>query len=288
MTSGLRLTGPPERKAGKTPSSYDEYLRKAVENASAVHNHLMVFSGKGGVGKSFLSASISYFLSRRGLKVLLYDADETGSSIPFLLGALDAEVLVSQRTGRILPPSKFSSYYFLSIEHLLPEPRVPLLWEGALRSRFLIETLSLLPLENFDVVVYDLPPGTGDELITLSQILPSKKGLVISSPGRLAERVVRKAIVFAMKFGVEVIGLIENMSYYKCPNGNIISLFGESSLDKLMMDYGIKYGSRLPFETGIREAIDKGKLIEVLEEKNELTLKLGEITDYIYSVLTQR
>lgn len=270
------------------PASYEDYLRKAIENASTVPNHLLIFSGKGGVGKSFLSASISYILSRNGLRVLLYDVDETGSSIPYLLGALDAEVFISQKTGRILPPSKNGSFYFLSVEYILPGPKAPLLWEGALRSRFIIETLSMLPLENFDVVIYDLPPGTGDELITLSQILPSKSGIVMSSPGKLAERVVRKAIVFAIKAGIELLGLIENMSYYTCPNGKIVKLFGESTLDKLMRDYGIKYGFQLPFEPGVREAIDKGKLMEELEKKTDFVLKLTEIVNYIASVLRRR
>lgn len=264
--------------------SYDELVKKIFEKTSRIRKNILVYSGKGGVGKSFLSAAISFFLSRKGYKTLLYDADETGSSIPYLLGALNAEILISQKTGHLYPPEKIQNFYFFSVEQFMSSPKVALLWEGVMRSRFIIETLSLLNIDDLDVIVYDLPPGTGDELITLSQILPQNKvGLIVSSPGRLAERVVKKAITFSKKAGIDVIALIENMSYYVCPNSIRIKLFGDSTLNKLLTQYDIRRGFQLPFDPNIRVAIDRGKLIEELERNTELSLGIREIVDYIIS-----
>lgn len=257
-----------------------------MENASRVPHHLLVHSGKGGVGKSLISAALSYYLSRKGLKVLLYDADETGSSIPYLLGALNADVLVSQRTGKMIPPSKEGNLFFFSVEFFMSEQGVPLLWEGAMRTRFIIETLSMLPMEGFDLIIYDMPPGTGDELITLSQTLPpTSRGLIVSMPGRLSERVVRKAITFSRRAGLQIIGLVENMSYFRCPSGRVVSLFGESTLGRLLSEYGIPYGASLPFDPLIREAVDKGELLEELERETEFTMNLRELTEVVHGLL---
>jgi len=248
----------------------------------------MVISGKGGVGKSTVAAGLALFLNKSGYRVLVYDADEVGSSIPFIFGERGAETLYSARRGTLIVPEKWKGLAFFSVETLMPETSTPLLWEGALRSRFLVESLAEIELADFDVIVYDLPPGTGDELITLSQVLPStKKSIIVSSPGNPSEFVVRKAILFSQKVGAEAIGLVENMSYFRCPNGVEVKIFGKSTAERLASDYKIPFYVKLPFDPSLRDAADRGSLLEWLESPSELSAKLRELASYVETRLAR-
>ncbi len=276
--------------AGGAPSTrggpgIEVLFQRAHEKLSRFKAHLIVLSGKGGVGKTFIATSLALYLARKGLKVGLFDADETGAAVPFVLGERNAEVLVVEKTKELLPLESRYGIKFMSIEPFLPEGETPLLWEGALRTRFIVDTLSNTRWGDLDVMVYDLPPGTGDEVITIAQVIPPPRfAIIVSSPGQIAESVVRKAIVFAQKMQLPIMGLVENMSYVNC-NGEKVEVLGESTADKLAREYDIEVLARIPLDPAIRRAHDEGRPIYEVAPGSEIDYTLAELAERVYGLL---
>jgi ATP-binding protein involved in chromosome partitioning len=191
----------------------------------------------------------------------------------------------SERTKELIPLETRHGVKFMSIEPFLPEGETPLLWEGALRTRFIVDTLSSTRWGELDIMVYDLPPGTGDEVITIAQVIPPPRfAIIVSSPGKIAEPVVRKAIVFAQKMQLPIMGLVENMSYVKCRNSTI-EVFGESSAERLSKEYGIEVLARIPLDPLVRRAHDEGKPVFEIAPGSEVDQVLEELSERVFSSL---
>lgn len=284
----LRLQGLPKKGQGGQAArpgggpGVDVLFQRAHDRLSRFKAHIIVLSGKGGVGKTFISTSLALYLARRGLKVGLFDADETGAAVPFVLGERNTEVYVVEKTKELLPLESRYGIKFMSIEPFLPEGETPLLWEGALRTRFIVDTLSNTRWGDLDIMVYDLPPGTGDEVITIAQVIPSPRfAIIVSSPGVIAESVVRKAIVFAQKMQLPIMGLVENMSYVDC-DGVRYEVLGESTAEKLSREYGVEVLARIPMDPVVRRAHDEGKPVYELAPGSEIDYVLSELAEKVY------
>ncbi len=264
-----------------------EQLIEAIQDKlGRIKVKILVMSGKGGVGKTFVSTSLALYLRKKGYRVGLYDADETGAAVPYVMGERKAEIYKDQETNQLIPVTTRYGIKLMSIEPLLPSEETPLVWQGPLRSRFLIETLALTDWSNIDILVIDLPPGTGDEAITLAQVIPPRRySLIVSSPGALATNVVKKAIVFANKMNIPIIGLIENMSYFRCPGGEKLEVLGKTTAEELSFSYDIPVLGKIPLDHRIRESHDKGIPIFELAPNSELDEKLNEITDKLIESL---
>lgn len=282
----LRITTLPGKKQVKTiqPPPLEDIFSEVGRRLSKIKNHIIVLSGKGGVGKTFISTSIAFYLARKGYKVGLFDADETGAAIPFVLGERNKDILVVQKTGELLPIEAKYGIRFLSIEPLLPTGETPLLWEGSLRTKFILDTLSLTRWGELDFMIYDMPPGTGDEVITIAQVVPQPRyGIIVSSPGIIAEGAIRRAIVFAKKMNIPLIGFVENMSYYECDDGTMIDVLGESNVKKLQEIYGIEVLERIPIDPIVREANDSGKPVFEINEESLIHKKLESLANKVLS-----
>jgi ATP-binding protein involved in chromosome partitioning len=237
-------------------------LTSRVQNAiKDIHNVVIVMSGKGGVGKSITSASLALALSRLGFKVSILDADVHGPSIPWLLG-VENERMLADEEGRILPVNA-GGVGVVSVELAMDKKELPLIWRGPLKTRAILDLLSMVRWENLDYLVVDLPPGTGDEAQTVARYLSSKNplGILVMTPGRMVSHIVVKAKNFAKIVGLNLLGVVVNMSYFRCPYcGKTTKIFGE------FKDVGIEILAELPLDPEISRAADEGRLQEVFME----------------------
>lgn len=233
-------------------------IGEAKRRLRNVHYKIMVLSGKGGVGKTFVSSMLSLALAQKGYKVGLLDADIHGSSIPTVYGMNNARLYANEEG--ILPANGPLGVKVVATNLLLEQPDIPLIWRGPLKSRAILEFLSKVLWNELDYLIIDLPPGTGDEAITIVQTITDLDGaIIVTAPSILSETVVAKAINFVMKNRIPLIGIVENMSYFKCPKcGSIYYLLGKSTGEELAKKYNTVLLSRIPLDPLIGDAIDKG------------------------------
>lgn len=201
-----------------------------LNSASHIKSTIAVMSGKGGVGKSSMTVLLARELSRRGLKVGILDADITGPSIPRLTG-IPAGTHCTQGENGILPVKTANGVPVISLNLFLENEDDPVIWRGPILSGAVRQFWTDVFWGELDCLLIDMPPGTGDVVLTVMQSLPLSGTVVVSTPHDLASMVVAKSVHMAQKMDINIIGLIENMAYIKCPDcGHEIRLFDEKPL----------------------------------------------------------
>jgi ATP-binding protein involved in chromosome partitioning len=220
-------------------------------------NTISVASGKGGVGKSTVATNLAVALAEKGLKVALIDVDMYGPSIPTLMGGGE---LRFDHENRIIPPSKYG-VKFISIGFFLPSEDTPVIWRGPMFTKALSQLFRDVRWGEVDVCVLDMPPGTGDAHITLSQMpdVDLVGSIVVTTPQEVALADVRKAIKFFEKVNIPVLGIVENMASYLLPTGDVVYPFGQGGGQKLAEQYGLSFLGSIPLDVSIREGGDKGE-----------------------------
>ncbi|WP_448588145.1 Mrp/NBP35 family ATP-binding protein [Thermocrinis sp.] len=220
--------------------------------------HLMVVgSGKGGVGKSTVATNIALSLSKLGHKVGLLDGDIYGPSIPTMLGIKDQRVEVDN-FNRIIPIEKYGMKV-MSVGFLLPSEDTPLIWRGPMLMRALTQFLFDVKWGSLDFLVIDLPPGTGDVQLSLAQTVEIDGAVVVTTPQDVALADVKKAVVMFKEVGIPVLGVIENMAYFVCPNsGEKYYIFGKGKVLGFAQAYDLKVLGSVPIEPEVSESSDMG------------------------------
>lgn len=231
---------------------------KLVSNLRGIKNKLMVMSGKGGVGKSTVSANLAAALARRGKKVGLLDSDIHGPSIPTMFGIADQRPEVGEKG--ILPVQVADNLKIMSIGLLLDDPDSPVVWRGPAKMGAIKQFLEEVDWGVLDYLIIDLPPGTGDEPLSIVQLLGKVDGaIVVTTPQDVALTSVRKSLKFAEMLEVPVIGMVENMSGVICPHCNEeIQVFGGESVEKAANDFNTPILATLPIEPDVSSSGDKG------------------------------
>jgi Mrp family chromosome partitioning ATPase len=225
---------------------------------SHISKVIAVMSGKGGVGKSSVSALLAVALTRQGYKVGLLDADITGPSIPKLLG-LNSQTRFEKE--KIVPAESKLGIKVMSLNLLLPNEDEPVIWRGPLIGGAVKQFWTDVNWGKLDYMVVDLPPGTGDAPLTVLQSLPLNGLVIVSSPQDLAVMVVKKAIKMARMMNTPIIGLVENMSGLNCPHcGKNIDIFGKSQADEVAAATGIRLLGRLPLDPELSKLGDNGEI----------------------------
>ncbi|MDH7573820.1 MAG: Mrp/NBP35 family ATP-binding protein [Clostridia bacterium] len=234
---------------------------KTLPKFGRVKRVLAVMSGKGGVGKSTVSALLAAALARSGRQVGVLDADITGPSIPRMFG-LNGGV-VGAPTGGIMPPADKLGIKVMSLNLLLPHEDDPVIWRGPLIAGTVKQFWEEVVWGQLDVLVVDLPPGTGDVPLTVMQVFPLSGIVAVSSPQDLALMVVRKAVNMARVLEVPLLALIENMSYAVCPHcGQELHLFGPSRAQEVAAALGIPLSATLPLDPELSRYCDTGRVTE--------------------------
>jgi Mrp family chromosome partitioning ATPase len=221
---------------------------------------LAVMSGKGGVGKSTVTGLLATELRRRGFRVGVIDADITGPSIPKIFGVHQAPIAGPRG---ILPVKSRTGIELMSMNLLLPVEDRPVVWRGPLISRAIEQFWGEIAWGDLDFLIVDLPPGTSDAALTVTQSLPLDGIVLVTSPQDLAGMVVRKAAIMAQHLRVPLIGLVENMSHIVCPEcGTRINLFGASRAEVTAGAMGTTLIGRIPIDTHLSILCDSGAIEE--------------------------
>jgi len=231
---------------------------RITEVLSKIGQIIMILSGKGGVGKSSIAANIAVGLSERGKNVGLMDVDLHGPSIPRTLGLIGARMEVAN--NKLLPLRYSENLGVLSIENLLDASDRAVIWRGPLKIHAIRQFLADVDWGELDYLVVDSPPGTGDEPLTIAQTMLGAKAIVVTTPQDISLSDVRKSITFCRTVGMEMLGLIENMSGYVCPHcGAESELFGVGGGKRLAEEVGVKFLGRIPFDPEFVRSTDEGK-----------------------------
>jgi len=242
----------------KLMDSAAEGKPKPASLVNHVDHVIAVMSGKGGVGKSSVAAMLAVAMSRKGLQVGVLDADITGPSIPKMFGA---HTMPGMSPLGIIPPQTGGGIALMSINLLLEDENQAVIWRGPLVSGAIKQFWEEVVWGNLNVLVVDLPPGTSDASLTVMQTLPVSGVVMVTSPQDLAGMVVRKAAQMAQSLNVRIIGLIENMSYAKCPDcGKEIEVFGPSHGENVADQLNTPFLGRLPIDSMMATAADAGEI----------------------------
>ena len=234
----------------------------APENSSSHINKVIgVVSGKGGVGKSLITSLMAVSMCRRGHKVAILDADITGPSIPKSFGIHDQ--LVADEDG-IIPAESRTGIKLMSVNLMLKNETDPVIWRGPILAGTVKQFWTDTKWGDIDYMFVDMPPGTGDVPLTVFQSLPLNGILIVTSPQELVGMIVEKAANMAEMMNIPVLGIIENMSYFKCNEcGKEHRIFGESHLEEIADRSGISEIARLPIDPAIAAACDSGNIEEL-------------------------
>jgi ATP-binding protein involved in chromosome partitioning len=270
------------KKPSSTPTAQVAANSAAIEQEqrlktkmSKIKHKIAIISGKGGVGKSTVTVNLAAAFALQGHadKVGVLDADIHGPCVPKMLG-LKGHKLVGGPGGMLFPVTGRQGIKVVSMDFLLPNDEAPVIWRGPLKMRIIQQFLSDIAWGDLDFLFVDLPPGTGDEPLSVMQLVPDIDGVIIVTiPSEVSQAVVKKAITFAKQLGIPIIGIIENMSGFVCPEcGAKLDIFKAGGGKKVAKDLSIPYLGKIPIDPAICFASDSG-IPFVAEKKNSSTVK---------------
>lgn len=227
---------------------------------SSIKKVYAIVSGKGGVGKSLVTSLLATSAARKGKQVAILDADITGPSIPKIFGLKDKAV--GNESG-IFPVKSSLGIDIMSINLVLANESDPVIWRGPILGQAVSQLYSDVIWSNEDVMFIDLPPGTGDVTLTVFQSMPLDGIIIVTSPQELVSMIVEKAVKMANKMDIEIVGIVENMSYFECPNCSVKhQIFGESNLEEIAEENNIKNIARIPIDSSFAQLGDLGLIEE--------------------------
>ena len=242
-----------------------ESLLAPMNAHSDVKHVVAVVSGKGGVGKSLVTALMACKLQHKTKKAAVLDADITGPSIPKLFGLEDQQAEADERG--LLPLRGKNGVQAMSINLLLEDVTTPVLWRGPVLAGVVKQFWTDVCWGDVEYMFVDMPPGTGDVPLTVFQSLPVKGIIIVTSPQELVGMIVEKAVRMAEMMNVPVLGIVENMSYFECPDcGKRHEIFGASHVQEIAEKYGIANVARLPMDGAVAVACDAGEIAGVRAE----------------------
>jgi len=261
---------------------------KITRNLSKIKHKLIVLSGKGGVGKSTVSANLALFLSEKGYNVGLLDSDIHGPSIPKILGIEDRRPQALE-TG-INPVSVSPRLSVMSMGFLLHDRDSPVIWRGPLKMGAIKQFIGDVNWGDLDYLIVDLPPGTGDEPLSIAQLIPGCDGaIIVTTPQDVALVSVRKSINFVKKMNIPVVGIIENMSGFKCPHcGREINIFKTGGGLKASEDFMVPFLGKIPIDPKIVETGDTGEPFIITNAESETAKAFIDVVNKIEEIVNKK
>ena len=245
-------------------SREQESFKKPLREGASVKKVIAVVSGKGGVGKALGTSLLASEMQRRGHNCAVLDADITGPSIPKSFG------ITEHATGTdeyIIPVSTYTGLQIMSINLILQDEREPVVWRGPVIAGAVTQFWTDVLWQDVDYMFVDMPPGTGDVPLTVFQSLPVDGIVIVTTPQDLVGMIVAKAVKMAELMNVPVLGIVENMSYFKCPDcGKEYSIFGDSKVEQEAKEFGIEHFVRLPIDPVVAAMVDAGEVEHVSGE----------------------
>ena len=226
---------------------------------SSIKKVIGIISGKGGVGKSLVTTLLASRVNKDGFKTAILDADITGPSIPESFGVDEEKATALENEEALNPVVTDSGIQLMSMNFLLQNATDPVIWRGPVIAGAVKQFWTDVIWKDVDFMFVDMPPGTGDVPLTVFQSLPIDGIIVVSSPQQLVRVIVEKAVNMANLMNIPILGLVENMSYVKCPDcGKEITVFGKSNIDKIAESFNLPVLARIPMEEKTSQAVDAG------------------------------
>ncbi len=236
-----------------------------LHEMSSVKKVIGIVSGKGGVGKSLVTSMLAVAMKRKGFHTAILDADVTGPSIPKAFGV--KEKAESNEFG-LLPATTKTGIDIMSVNLLLENDTDPVVWRGPVIAGVVKQFWSDVIWNDVDFMFIDMPPGTGDVPLTVFQSIKVDGIIIVTSPQELVSMIVSKAVKMAQMMNIPILGLVENMSYFKCPdNDKEYKIFGESHIEEIAKQYDLEVLAKLPIDPKIAAACDKG-VIELFDNNS--------------------
>lgn len=270
---------------GKQISEQRQILRIRM---GKIKHKIAVISGKGGVGKSTVTVNLATAFALNGKEVGVLDADIHGPSVPRLLGLTGRKVKVG-------PPGAFPvigplGMKVISVDFFLSEEKLPTIWRGPLKMTAIRQFLSDVVWGELDILFIDLPPGTGDEPLSIAQLLPEMDGVIIvTMPSELSRAVVQKAITFAQRLNMPILGIVENMSGFICPHcGNRVDIFQSGGGEKMAEETNVQFLGSIPIDPLIGMDSDKGAPFVIEHQNSAASKAFAQIVDKVESYLNSK
>lgn len=244
--------------AGDCASRKSESMLQPLNELSEVKKVIGVVSGKGGVGKSTVTALLASMCSRRGKRVAVLDADITGPSVPKAFGIKEKAYAAAENL--LLPAKTPGGIQVMSVNLVLEDETKPVIWRGPILAGVVKQFWGETYWDRVDYMFVDMPPGTGDVPLTVFQSVPLDGIVIVTTPQDLVSMIVEKAVNMAKMMNIPILALVENMSYYTCPHcGEKLHPFGKSKLEETAAKFGVDCVARMPVDAKMSEAFDKGE-----------------------------
>jgi Mrp family chromosome partitioning ATPase len=257
--------------------SYEEEQKRISETVSKIKHRIAVFSGKGGVGKTTVSVNLAYALQLEGFATGILDADITGPNVAKML-SIDSEIIFLNE--KIVPFEKYGAK-IISMAGMLPHGQ-PLIWRGPMRSKVINQFLADVDWGELDYLIADLPPGTGDEILTIAQEMKPDYAVIVTTPQEVSVIDAERAINMAKKLEIPFIGVVENMAGFVCPHcGAVAEIFGSGGGEKLAFEYNVEYLGSIPIDIDTRILSDKGTPIVLEKQGCEVSLVFKSISNSV-------
>ncbi|WP_457754984.1 P-loop NTPase [Thermovibrio ammonificans] len=264
-------------------SAQDPMDVKLTCNLSKIKHKIGILSGKGGVGKTTVATNLAAELAKRGYKVGLLDADLHGPNVAKMFGAEGQRLFADPNSQTIKPfiPLGMPNLRIVSMAFLLENPDQPVIWRGPLKHQAIKQFLAEIDWGDLDFLIVDLPPGTGDEALSVAQLIKPMDGFVIvTTPQEVSLLDTRKSISFAKMMNVPVLGIVENMSGLICPHcGKEIDLFKRGGGEKAAKELDVPFLGRIPIEPAVVEAGDKGVPIVISHPESASAKAFAEVVE---------
>ena len=257
--------------------AFEEEEKRITETISKIKKRIVVFSGKGGVGKTTISVNLAFSIQAEGHSTGILDADVTGPNVAKMLGIDDEPIVI----GNVITPFQKHGVKMISIAGFI-KPGEPVIWRGPMRSKLINQFLADVDWDKLDYLIADLPPGTGDEILTIAQKMKPDYAVIVTTPQEVSVMDAARAINMAKKLEIPGIGVIENMSGFVCPRCNAVAnIFGEGGGKKLAADYGVHFLGSIPIDIDARIFADEGRSIILEKPDCEAAHAFKAITNLI-------
>ena len=268
----------------KAPKTLEEEIVKSSQEAALkgslnkIKQKFLVMSGKGGVGKTSVSINLALALYRKGFKVGIIDVDIHGPDVPRMLG-LDGILTVNEK-NRVIPMPYSDTLSVISIESMMPSKDEAIIWRGPMKHAAIRQFIGDVEWGNLDFLIIDSPPGTGDEPLTIAQTIKDAKAIIVTTPQEVSLADVRKSINFCKNVGLDIFGLVENMSGFTCPHcGESFALFGSGGGQRTADETGISFLGRIPFDMNMVACSDTGVSFQEKYVDSPVTRAFDQIAD---------
>jgi ATP-binding protein involved in chromosome partitioning len=271
MAIGKKSGDQAERKV-----QHEEQKEQIQERLRRIKHKILVMSGKGGVGKTSTAVNLSIALASKGFKVGIMDVDLHGPDVPRMLGL---NVMLEVGPNGKLTPARYSDNLMaVSVESLMPSKDEAVIWRGPIKYSAIQQFIGDVNWGELDFLVIDSPPGTGDEPLTIAQIVKDARAIIVTTPQEVALADVRKSISFCKRVKMDVFGLIENMSGLSCPHcAKTIELFGSGGGEKTARQFGLTFLGRIPIDPNVVQCGDSGRCYRDAYTDSNVTRAFDEI-----------